>query len=100
MSRVGEYSAARKPSVEAVSGRRTAFLAHPAVIFFILSMLLGSVVVILTPPLRGPDEGRHFLRVYGISVGQIVPSIVDERGRRGIFLPARLHDDYMFFEEI
>src|SRR5262245_51281905 len=73
-------------------------LCRPVALFVVLSTLLGTPLVFLVPPLRGADEPAHFLRIYAISSGQIVPSLTDEQGRRGVFLPARLNDDYQFFE--
>ena len=70
----------------------------PVVIFIVLSALFGTVALIVNPPLRGPDETAHFLRVFGITEGDLVPSVRDEQGRRGIFVPAPLHDDLSFFE--
>jgi uncharacterized membrane protein len=73
-------------------------LTHPVAAFVFLSMLFGTLTLVLTPPLEGPDEPAHFLRAYGISVGEIIPMTADERGRKGIFVPARLHRGYAVFE--
>jgi uncharacterized membrane protein len=73
-------------------------LMRPAVAFVLLSGFFGSLAVIATPPLRGPDEAAHFLRAYGISRGEIIPSEVDEKGRKGIWLPGRLHRGFELFE--
>jgi len=73
-------------------------LARPVAAFVFLSMLFGTLTIVLTPPLEGPDEPAHFLRAYGISVGEIVPKTVDEQGRKGVFVPARLHWEYAVFE--
>ena len=78
------------------SGSRAS--SAPVVIFILLSALFGTAALIVNPPLRGPDEAAHFLRVYGITEGDLVPSVRDEQGRRGIFVPAPLHDDLSFFE--
>src|SRR5256885_9982962 len=66
-------------------------LTRPVTTFVFLSLLFGTLTIALTPPLEGPDEPAHFLRAYGISVGEIVPATADEHGRKGIFVPARLH---------
>jgi hypothetical protein len=68
-------------------------------IFVFLSLLFGTAIVFVNPPLRGPDEAQHFVRIYGIANGEILPSTVDATGRRGIFLPARLHNDLKLFED-
>src|SRR6266508_3082292 len=81
-------------------GRRISQLlvAHPAVVFIVLSVLFGALTIVLTPPLRGPDEPSHFLRAYGVLVGDIVPATVDARGRKGVFIPAALHRDMELYE--
>ena len=73
-------------------------LARPVAAFVFLSMLFGTLTIALTPPLEGPDEPAHFLRAYGISLGEIVPTLADQQGRKGIFVPARLHRGYTVFE--
>ncbi len=73
-------------------------LAHPAVAFALVSILFGSAIIILTTPLQGPDEPGHFLHVYAMSKGIIIPTDVDAKGRKGIFIPARLYDSYSAFE--
>lgn len=73
-------------------------LSAPVLIFILLSALFGTAALIVNPPLRGPDEAAHFLRVFGITEGDLVPSVRDEQGRKGIFVPAPLHDDLSFFE--
>jgi uncharacterized membrane protein len=70
----------------------------PVVIFIVLSALFGTMALIVNPPLRGPDETAHFLRVFGITEGDFVPSVRDDQGRKGIFVPAPLYDDLSFFE--
>jgi uncharacterized membrane protein len=72
----------------------------PAVAFATLSFLFGTVILLATPPLRGPDETAHFLRAYGVAQGDIVPSHQDATGRKGIFLPPRLYDGFDFFESV
>jgi Predicted membrane protein (DUF2142) len=77
---------------------RIARVLRPVPIFLVLSLLFGLPAVLLTPPLRGADEPAHVLRAYGIAHGQVLPSLADAQGRKGLFLPAALHDDYDFFE--
>ena len=72
----------------------------PAVAFTTLSLLFGTVILLATPPLRGPDETAHFLRAYGVAHGDFVPSHRDAAGRKGIFLPPRLFDGFDFFESV
>jgi hypothetical protein len=73
---------------------------RPAVVFVFLSTLFGNIVLLATPPLRGPDETAHFLRAYGISMGEIVPSSVDQENRKGILLPARVYQGFAYFEGV
>src|ERR1700730_3365925 len=73
-------------------------LARPVATFVFLSMRLGTLKIAPTPPLEGPDEPAHFLRAYGISIGEIVPMTTDEQGRKGFFVPARPHQGYALFE--
>jgi uncharacterized membrane protein len=74
------------------------WLARPVTIFILLSVPFGLATIAINPPLRGNDETAHFLRVYGITSGDVVPSVQDDRNRRGVFIPAQLHADLSFFE--
>ena len=49
------------------------------------------------PPLRGPDEIAHFLRIYSYTRSEILfgPQI---DGRKGIFVERDLHDRLQFFK--
>lgn len=71
---------------------------RPAQVFLVLSLLFGLAIAVVTPPLRAPDEAAHFLRAYGIAAGEIIPDEVDDKGRKGLFIPARLNDDFTRFE--
>jgi uncharacterized membrane protein len=73
-------------------------LISPAAIFLLLSVPFGLALIAINPPLRGYDEKAHFLRVYGIASGDIVPSSRDEQGRRGVFIPTQLRTDVYFFD--
>jgi uncharacterized membrane protein len=77
---------------------RVASAFSPVHLFVLLSILFGVPAVFLVPPLRGADEPAHFLRAYGITQGQVIPSLADSQGRKGIFLPRELEADYAFFE--
>jgi hypothetical protein len=74
------------------------FVSRPVATFIVLSALFGALTIALTPPLRGPDEPPHFLRAYGLLAGDIVPSVTDARGRKGVLLPAALHRDMELYE--
>src|SRR3954447_19598538 len=73
-------------------------LLQPASLFVLLSILLGTAVLAIVPPLRAPDENAHFLRAYGVWHGEIIPSRTDQQGRRGVFLPAHLYAEFRFFD--
>jgi uncharacterized membrane protein len=73
---------------------------RPVAVFLLLSIVFGLPAVFVTPPLRGADEPAHFLRAYGISRGEIVPALADDKGRKGIVLPARINEGYQFFEAV
>ena len=47
---------------------------HPATAFGFLSLAFGSLVAIVLPPLRGPDEISHFLRIYSYARGELLPA--------------------------
>jgi uncharacterized membrane protein len=73
-------------------------LLQPAPLFVLLSILLGTAVLAVVPPLRAPDENAHFLRAYGLWHGDMFPRQTDEQGRRGIFLPPHLYAEFRFFD--
>ena len=75
-----------------------ASLRQPAALFALLSIVFGTVVILITPPMRGPDEAAHFLRVYGFVQGALVATETDAEGRKGLFLPPRLYRDFDLFE--
>jgi hypothetical protein len=70
----------------------------PLRVLLIGSLLFGLMMIVATPPLRGPDETAHFLRAYGIAQGDFIPANRDEQGRKGIFLPPRLYAGFDYFE--
>src|SRR5438067_10153250 len=69
---------------------------NPATAFVFLSLAFGSVVAFVTPPLRGPDEISHFLRIYAYARGEFLPAVEIE-GRKGIFVERELYDQLSFF---
>src|SRR4029078_9620472 len=40
------------------------FGSLPVIVFALLSLFFGSAIIFVNPPLRGPDEISHFLRIY------------------------------------
>jgi Predicted membrane protein (DUF2142) len=73
-------------------------LGNPALLFTAVSLFAGALLAVITPPLRGPDEAQHFLRAYGITQGDLVPRSLDLKGRKGLYIPARLERELAFFE--
>ena len=75
-------------------GRR--FRSWPAIIFVLLSLSFGSAIIVANPPLRGPDEISHFLRIYSYTRGELLPAAEIE-GRKGVFVEHALYDRLYFF---
>src|SRR6267154_5850574 len=76
-------------------GRR--FGSWPAIVFALLSLSFGSAIIVANPPLRGPDEISHFLRVYSYTRGELVPA-AEIDGRKGVFVERALYDRLYFFK--
>jgi uncharacterized membrane protein len=91
---------ARRRTLEDDSHVRRRLAISPVTLFVVVSLLFGTLIILLTPPLRGPDETAHFLRAYGVAQGDIVPSIRDAEGRKGILVPPRLYEGFDFFESV
>src|SRR6266508_3530734 len=71
--------------------------SRPAFVFVLLSLAFGSAISVVVPPLRGPDEIAHFLRIYSYTRGELLPtSEVD--GRKGIFIERELYTQLSFFK--
>jgi Predicted membrane protein (DUF2142) len=69
---------------------------RPATFFMLVSLAFGSLVVFATPPLRGPDEIAHFLRIYAYARGEVLPPTQVD-GRKGIFIQHELNSQLQFF---
>ena len=63
-----------------------------------MSTILGIALVGVAPPLRGPDETAHFLRAYGIAQGDLLSTVYDDKGRKGVLLPVSLYRQFNVFE--
>jgi hypothetical protein len=101
MTTLEEFPAPRPVIPELRAPRRAwARLTHPVVLFLVLSALFGAGAIVVNPPLRGADEAAHFLRAYSIAGGEVMPTIRDAEGRKGTYLPGRIHRDYEFFESV
>src|SRR5207244_4551020 len=84
------------PSVLSRIGRR--FGSWPAIVFVLLSLFFGSVIIVINPPLRGPDEISHFLRIYSYTRGELLP-VTEINGRKGIFVERGLYERLHFFKD-
>jgi uncharacterized membrane protein len=71
--------------------------ARPAFVFVLLSFAFGSAISVVVPPLRGPDEIAHFLRIYSYTRGSLLPP-AEIDGRKGIFIDRELHTQLSFFK--
>jgi len=64
--------------------------SRPALVFILLSCAFGSVVSVIVPPLRGPDEIAHFLRIYSYTRGELLP-IAQAGDRKGVLVGPQLY---------
>src|SRR2546430_5488692 len=69
---------------------------HPATVFVLLSLAFGCLVSFVTPPLRGPDEISHFLRIYSYARGELLPA-AEVDGRKGTFVEREVYEQLFFF---
>src|SRR6266536_276091 len=71
--------------------------SRPASVFVLLSLVFGSAISVVVPPLRGPDEIAHFLRIYSYTRGEFLPA-TEVDGRKGIFIERELYTQLSFFK--
>jgi predicted membrane protein DUF2142 len=74
------------------------FWSFAAIVFASLSLAFGSAIIIVNPPLRGPDEISHFLRIHSYARGELLP-ITAVDGHKGIFVERELYDQLYFFKD-
>src|SRR6266699_6497856 len=72
--------------------------SQPVIVFISLSVAFGSLISLVTPPLRGPDEIAHFLRIYSYTRGELLPT-AEVDGRKGIFIERELYTQLSFFKD-
>jgi hypothetical protein len=72
--------------------------SRPAVVFVLLSFAFGSAISVVVPPLRGPDEIAHFLRIYSYTRGGVLPA-AEVDGRKGVFIEHELCTQLSFFKD-
>jgi uncharacterized membrane protein len=70
---------------------------RPASIFVLLSLAFGSIIIFSNPPLRGPDEIAHFLRIYSYARGELLP-VSEIKAHKGIFVSPELYNQLYFFK--
>jgi len=73
-------------------------LSSPAFVLVLFSFAFGSAISFVVPPLRGPDEIAHFLRIYSYTRGDLLP-LTEINGRKGIFVDGDLHNQLAFFKD-
>lgn len=56
--------------------------------FVYLSLIIGIIFMVLTPPFQAPDEDSHFKKAYVISRGNLFPEV--ENGKVGYELPVEM----------
>src|SRR5438309_2097109 len=71
--------------------------SRPAFVFVLLSFVFGSAISVVVPPLRGPDEIAHFLRIYSYTRGGLLPA-AEVGGRKGVFVEHELYTQLSFFK--
>src|SRR6202171_4309749 len=81
----------------ALSRIRARFGNWPAIVFACFSLSSGPAIIVANPPLRGPDEISHFLRIYSYTRGELLPTAeIDDR--KGVFVERVLYDRLYFFK--
>jgi hypothetical protein len=71
--------------------------SRPGFVFVLLSFAFGLAISAVVPPLRGPDEIAHFLRIYSYTRGGLLPA-AEVDGRKGIFIDHELYTQLSFFK--
>src|SRR6266480_2824853 len=71
--------------------------SRPAFGFILLSFAIGLAISVVVPPLRGPDEIAHFLRIYSYARGGLLP-VTEVDGRKGIVIEHELYTQLAFFK--
>ena len=79
-----------------LSGIWIRIVAQPTTVFIVLSLVFGGLIISGTPPLRGPDEISHFVRIYSYARGEILPS-TEIGGRKGILVEPALYSELQYF---
>lgn len=55
-------------------------LRQPHQLFLVVSLVFGTILCFLTPPLQVPDEFAHFTRAYQLAQGQLISTHKPELG--------------------
>jgi hypothetical protein len=95
-------AAAAPPLIESVRTPISHFWTRigiqPAIAFVLLSLAFGTAIIFVVPPLRGPDEIAHFLRIHSYTRGELLPT-AEVDGRKGIFVNRDLYNQLRFFKD-
>jgi uncharacterized membrane protein len=67
--------------IESISVRQIT----PEKFFVFIAVLVGSLLVFLTPPMAVPDENTHFMNAYAVSKGDFFADVED--GQIGVWMP-------------
>jgi uncharacterized membrane protein len=70
---------------------------RPVTVFVLLSLAFGSAISFVVPPLRGPDEIAHFLRIHSYARGELLPAASVD-GRKGLLVERDLYNQLHFFK--
>ncbi len=81
---------------KALSGIWIQIGRRPTTVFIVLSLVFGGLIISGTPPLRGPDEISHFVRIYSYARGEILPT-TEIDGRKGILVEPGLYSELQYF---
>ncbi|MGE5495706.1 MAG: DUF2142 domain-containing protein [Burkholderiales bacterium] len=65
--------------------RLNSLLLSPERIFLIVAIVVGFLLLLLTPPMAVPDENAHFINAYSVSRGNFFVDI--ENGQAGVYMP-------------
>lgn len=63
---------------------------RPEKLFLMIAVLVGSLLVFLTPPMAAPDENTHFINAYAVSKGNFFADV--EKGQIGVNMPKAYAD--------
>lgn len=60
-------------------------------LFIFTSLIIGMIMVVITPPFQTPDEDSHFKKAYVMAYGDFIPTI--KNGKLGFYISKSMVDD-------